>query len=46
MKIDAGASLPGTYPPNAATLAEFEAWKASQAKPTGKGKKKGKKAKG
>lgn len=29
-KIDAGAPLPGTYPPNAATLAEYEAWKASK----------------
>ena len=27
MKIDAGAALPGTYPPNAATLAEYENWK-------------------
>ena len=26
-KIDAGAPLPGTYPPNAATLAEYEDWK-------------------
>ena len=38
MKIDAGASLPGTYPPNAATLAEFEAWKAAQARPQDRGK--------
>lgn len=30
MKIDAGAGLPGTYPPNAATLAEYEAWKAAK----------------
>ena len=29
-KIDAGAPLPGTYPPNAATLAEYEAWKKSK----------------
>ncbi len=29
-KIDAGASLPGTYPPNAATLAEYEEWKKSK----------------
>lgn len=27
-KIDAGAPLWGTYPPNEATLAEFERWKA------------------
>ncbi len=30
MKIDAGAPLPGTYPPNEATLAEYEAWKKSR----------------
>ena len=30
MKIDAGAALPGTYPPNAVTLAEYEAWKATK----------------
>ena len=30
MKIDAGAPLPGTYPPNAATLAEYEAWKKTR----------------
>lgn len=30
MKIDAGAGLPGTYPPNAATLAEYEAWKKAK----------------
>ncbi len=29
-KIDAGAPLPGTYPPNEATLAEYEAWKKSR----------------
>jgi regulator of RNase E activity RraA len=29
-KIDAGASLPGTYPPNEVTLAEYEAWKKSR----------------
>lgn len=29
-KIDAGAPLPGTYPPNAATLAEYEAWKKAK----------------
>ena len=29
-KIDAGASLPGTYPPNAATLAEYEEWKKTR----------------
>ncbi|MFG6082603.1 ribonuclease activity regulator RraA [Paracoccus litorisediminis] len=28
-KVDAGASLFGTYPPDAATLAEFETWKAA-----------------
>ncbi|HEX2173535.1 MAG TPA: ribonuclease activity regulator RraA [Dehalococcoidia bacterium] len=26
-KIEAGAALPGTYPPNERTLAEFEEWK-------------------
>jgi regulator of RNase E activity RraA len=25
-KIEAGAALPGTYPPNADVLAEYEAW--------------------
>ncbi|MCC6718045.1 MAG: ribonuclease activity regulator RraA [Acetobacteraceae bacterium] len=30
-RIDAGAPLPGTYPPNAATLAEYEAWKKAKA---------------
>jgi regulator of RNase E activity RraA len=29
-KIDVGAPLPGTYPPNEATLAEYEAWKKSR----------------
>ena len=29
-KIDQGAPLPGTYPPNAATLAEYEAWKKAR----------------
>lgn len=29
-RIDAGAPLPGTYPPNQATLAAFEEWKARQ----------------
>lgn len=29
-KIDAGAPLPGTYPPNEATLAEYETWKKSR----------------
>jgi regulator of RNase E activity RraA len=28
-RIEAGASLPGTYPPNEATLAEYEAWRRS-----------------
>jgi regulator of RNase E activity RraA len=27
-KIKAGAPVPGTYPPNEATLAEYDAWKA------------------
>lgn len=31
-KIEAGAPLPGTYPPNAQTLAEYEAWQRSDAK--------------
>jgi regulator of RNase E activity RraA len=26
-KVRGGAPLPGTYPPNEATLAEYEAWK-------------------
>jgi regulator of RNase E activity RraA len=26
-RIRAGAALPGTYPPNERTLAEYEAWK-------------------
>jgi regulator of RNase E activity RraA len=26
-KVREGAALPGVYPPNAATLAEFEAWR-------------------
>ncbi|QGZ64342.1 ribonuclease activity regulator RraA [Paraburkholderia acidisoli] len=26
-RIEAGAALPGTYPPNAATLAAYDAWK-------------------
>lgn len=30
-KIEAGAPLPGTYPPNEQTLAEFAAWRASRA---------------
>ena len=29
-KVRGGAPLPGTYPPNEQTLAEYEAWKASQ----------------
>ena len=29
-KIEGGAALPGTYPPNEATLAEYERWKASR----------------
>ncbi len=29
-RIQQGAALPGTYPPNAETLAAYEAWKASQ----------------
>lgn len=30
MKIDQGAPLPGTYPPNEATLAEYEVWKKAK----------------
>jgi regulator of RNase E activity RraA len=26
-KIEGGAALPGTYPPNERTLAEYEEWK-------------------
>ncbi|HVL23428.1 MAG TPA: ribonuclease activity regulator RraA [Thermomicrobiales bacterium] len=26
-KVEQGAALPGTYPPNAATLAEYDAWR-------------------
>jgi regulator of RNase E activity RraA len=29
-RIQAGAKLPGTYPPDAATRAEYEAWRAAQ----------------
>lgn len=29
-KIEGGAALPGTYPPNEATLAEYERWKAAR----------------
>lgn len=29
-KVQGGAQLPGTYPPNEATLAEYEAWKAAR----------------
>ena len=29
-KVRAGASLPGTYPPNAATRAEYEAWRRAR----------------
>jgi regulator of RNase E activity RraA len=29
-RIEAGAKLPGTYPPNAETKAAYEAWKATQ----------------
>jgi regulator of RNase E activity RraA len=29
-KVRAGAPLAGTYPPNAATLAEYEAWRAAR----------------
>lgn len=34
-KVEQGAALPGTYPPNEATLAEYEVWRASQATGTG-----------
>ncbi len=30
-KIEAGAALPGTYPPNETTLAEFQEWKRRRA---------------
>ena len=30
-KVEAGASLPGTYPPNEATLTEYEEWRRSGA---------------
>ena len=30
MKIDQGAPLPGTYPPNEATLAEYAAWQRNK----------------
>ena len=29
-KVQGGAALPGTYPPNDATLAEYETWKAAR----------------
>jgi regulator of RNase E activity RraA len=29
-KVRNGAALPGTYPPNAETLAEYETWRASR----------------
>jgi regulator of RNase E activity RraA len=29
-KVQGGAQLPGTYPPNEATLAEYQAWKAAR----------------
>lgn len=29
-KIEGGAALPGTYPPNEATLAEYERWRAER----------------
>jgi regulator of RNase E activity RraA len=30
-KIEAGASIRGVYPPDAATLAEYEAWRRGRA---------------
>jgi regulator of RNase E activity RraA len=30
-KVESGAALPGTYPPNAETLAEYGQWRARQA---------------
>jgi regulator of RNase E activity RraA len=30
-KVEGGAALPGTYPPNEATRAEYERWKAARA---------------
>jgi len=32
-RVRGGAPLPGTYPPNEATLAEYEAWRRKQADP-------------
>jgi len=29
-KVEGGAALPGTYPPNEQTLAEYEAWRANR----------------
>jgi regulator of RNase E activity RraA len=29
-KVQNGAALPGTYPPNDATLAEYAAWKTAR----------------
>ena len=29
-RVQGGAALPGTYPPNEATRAAFEAWKTSR----------------
>jgi regulator of RNase E activity RraA len=31
-KVASGAALPGTYPPNEQTLAEYQAWRAAQEK--------------
>jgi regulator of RNase E activity RraA len=31
-KVQGGAPLPGTYPPNEATLAEYESWKSARGK--------------
>ncbi len=33
-KVEAGAGLPGTYPPNEQTLAEYDAWRQRQTDPT------------
>jgi regulator of RNase E activity RraA len=29
-KVEGGAALPGTYPPNEQTLAEYQAWRAAR----------------
>ncbi|MDQ3541072.1 MAG: ribonuclease activity regulator RraA [Chloroflexota bacterium] len=34
-KVERGAALPGTYPPNAETLADYEQWRAARASAPG-----------